>query len=889
MEALANDLFVRALELPGDERDEFIREACGDDAGLLLEVRKLLVDAGLADAIFGENPDGTRISGFVAEQSTAGQEDVGDRIGPYQLLQMIGEGGFGAVWMAEQSEPIARKVALKVIKAGMDTKEVLARFGAERQALALMDHPNIARVLDAGASESGRPYFVMELVKGIPITDYCDRNELAPVDRLALFSDVCAAIQHAHQKGIIHRDIKPANVLVAIYAEKPVVKVIDFGIAKAVGEGLADETRFTRFGQFVGTPVYMSPEQAGLCEADIDTRSDIYALGILLYELLTGGPAFDPKRLASAGHEEMRRIIREDDPPKPSSRLGTVSRDAPTSLAGDRQTHPERPRHLIEPDLDWIVMKAIEKDRSRRYETASGLAADIRRFLAHEPVTAGPPGTAYQLRKFARRHQVALRIAGILAAVLVAATTISIWQAARAMRAERRAMATLAEVAAERDAKEKAHTHAEAFTTLLAGVFQSPDPTRDGRGITVAEMLDQASGELDTDRKVQPDQRARLQATLGKTYRSLGLNGKAIALQEKVREHYLNASGPEDPVTLAAMHELAVSYGQAGRSAEAIRLQEEVLSSSLEVLGAEHPDRIRGIGTLADFYQRAGRKGEAVQLREEALDLSRKALGPEHPATLVAMSHLATAHADTPGLPEPTAMREAILDLGRTALGAEHPVTLAAMNNLALSYNRTGRSAESIGLQEEVLELARRIYGVRHRELIPFVGNLRQFYQEAGRRRDALRMQEEQVRLWTTIYGPEHPSTLDARASLARFYRAAGRGAEAAATQEDLLATSRKLHRPALPATLDLMISLADTYSRIDRNEEADAMREQSRTLIHSIQSKDRHGILGPVYRLASSYLEAGRAGDGLALLGEALETRPRDPPFALSVAAIQL
>ena len=370
------------------------------------------------------------VSGLVEEQP-------GTRVGHYKILQHIGEGGCGVVYMAEQEEPIRRRVALKVIKLGMDTKEVIARFEAERQALALMDHPNIAKVLDAGATETGRPYFVMELVKGIKITDFCDQNKLATKERLDLFIQVCHAIQHAHQKGIIHRDIKPSNVLVTLHDGVPVPKVIDFGIAKATQQPLTDKTVFTAFGQFIGTPAYMSPEQAELSGLDIDTRTDIYSLGVLLYELLTGKPPFDPETLLKAGLDEMRRIIRETEPPKPSTKLATARATTPHSAVRIPQLKEVRG------DLDWIVMKCLEKDRTRRYETATGLALDIQHHLKSEPVTAGAPGVTYRAGKFVRRHKAGLATATVLALVLVAGSAVSLWQAALARRHAREAQAQL--------------------------------------------------------------------------------------------------------------------------------------------------------------------------------------------------------------------------------------------------------------------------------------------------------------------------------------------------------------------------------------------------------------------------------------------------------------
>jgi eukaryotic-like serine/threonine-protein kinase len=396
---------------------------------------------------------------------------VGAAIGPYKLMEQIGEGGFGLVFVAEQQTPVKRRVALKVIKPGMDTRDVIARFEAERQALALMDHPNIARVLDAGATDSGRPYFVMELVHGIPITDYCDRNQLTLRERLELFVSVCQAVQHAHQKGIIHRDLKPSNVLVTSHDSRPMVKVIDFGVAKALHQPLTDKTIYTRFAQMIGTPLYMSPEQAEMSGQDIDTRSDIYSLGVLLYELLTGTTPFDKKRLAQVAYDELIRIFREEEPPKPSTRLSRSTESLP-AIAAQRKTEPARLSRMFRGDLDWITMKALEKDRTRRYETANGLARDVERYLHDEPVEACPPTTGYRLRKLARRYRVALTTMIAFAAVLIAAVIVSTWSAVRAnlakqesLRAEvaEREQRTLAETARNRaiDAERIASSNAE--------------------------------------------------------------------------------------------------------------------------------------------------------------------------------------------------------------------------------------------------------------------------------------------------------------------------------------------------------------------------------------------------------------------------------------------
>jgi serine/threonine protein kinase len=437
-------LIARLLALPAAERMFALERACAEDKTLNERLPEIM--AALAAATdFPRPPREDSLSPESAVQALQAALDVppaetaGTRIGPYKLLQEIGRGGFGTVWMAEQETPIRRRVALKIIKAGMDTKEVIARFEAERQALALMDHPNIARVFDAGATEAGRPFFVMELVRGVAITRYCDENRLPVEARLRLFMMVCQAVQHAHQKGVIHRDLKPSNILVTLHDGVAVPKVIDFGIAKATTSQLTEKTLFTQFHAFIGTPAYTSPEQMEMSGLDIDTRSDIYSLGVLLYELLAGRPPFDAGELVKAGLEAMRRTIREVDPPRPSHRLTTMEKEERVTIAQQRSTEASKLSLLLYGDLDWIAMRCLEKDRARRYETANGLARDIQRHLENEPVAARPPGAAYVLRKFIRRNRLAFIAGSTVAVALVLGFVTSTWEAVRARRAERTA------------------------------------------------------------------------------------------------------------------------------------------------------------------------------------------------------------------------------------------------------------------------------------------------------------------------------------------------------------------------------------------------------------------------------------------------------------------
>src|SRR5262245_21754401 len=446
-------IFIAALERKSPERQQFLDEACADNPPLRARVDKLL--ASHEQAIdFMDQPAGR----LAPTMNQAPLARPGTQIGPYKLREQIGEGGFGVVYVAEQERPVHRKVALKIIKPGMDTKDVIARFEAERQALALMDHPNVARVLDAGATDTGRPYLVMELVTGVPITEFCDKNKLPTRDRLLLFADVCRAIQHAHQKGIIHRDLKPSNIMVTLHDGKPVAKVIDFGVSKALSQQLTEKSIYTAYGQKIGTPSYMSPEQAEMSGLGIDTRSDIYSLGVLLYELLTGQTPLDARRLRAGGYAEILRIIREEEPPRPSLKISTLGDEA-TAIAQHRHTDARQLRRDLAGELDWIVMKCLEKDRARRYETATGLARDIERYLHDEPIEACPPSLRYRLGKTLRKHRGPVVAAALVFLALTAAIVGTSLGLVRANAERMRAQA--AEAEAVENAK-KARLAAEA-------------------------------------------------------------------------------------------------------------------------------------------------------------------------------------------------------------------------------------------------------------------------------------------------------------------------------------------------------------------------------------------------------------------------------------------
>ncbi len=766
------EIFEAAAALPPAERSAYLDAACTGQPELRGRIESLLRSHDVA-GFMEESVTEPGFPDLSGERAPFQPEQSGAMIGRYKLLQQIGEGGFGVVWMAEQLEPVTRRVALKIIKAGMDTKEVIGRFEAERQALAMMDHPNIAKVHDAGATDKGRPYFVMELVKGITITKFCDEQEFTSRQRLELFADVCSAINHAHQKGVIHRDIKPSNVMVTLNGGRPVVKVIDFGIAKATRGRLTDKTLFTRFEQFIGTPAYMSPEQAAISELDIDTRSDIYALGILLYELLTGKPPFDSRTLVSAGYEEMRRIIREVEPAKPSSRLSNVAGDERTSLAKARHITPEKLRRMVEPDLDWIVMKAIEKDRTRRYATANGLALDIHRFLADEPVSAGPPSAAYRFRKFARRNKMALRLTAAVAAVLVSATTVSVWQAFRATGAERLATAKTSD---EKTAREDA----EQVSEFLTEVFESPDPARDGRTVAVVEILDRAARKLETGLAGQPARRAKFEGALGRTYHALGLYDEAIILHKNALDFRIGSHGKEQEDTLCAMRDLANSCDGKSRFAEALALREEVVANRLKLNGPAHRETLRAKQMLAASYQSHFRLADALRLRMEVLGLSERAFGPGDPDSLRAMNALALSYHATYRAPEAIGLLRKALDLSVSVNTASHPDTLAMMRTLANLLHDYGAPAEAARLRREEFNYRKDVNGLNHSDTLRCRSELAEsVYNVDGNSEEAIRMLTDLVDDYRKTLTSKHRDTLLAIAKLAEFYVSSGRPAEA--------------------------------------------------------------------------------------------------------------
>jgi serine/threonine protein kinase/tetratricopeptide (TPR) repeat protein len=750
-------IFYGALELKSAaERSAYLKSACGDDVGLLGRVEALLKVHDSERSII----EAAACSIDMTLEPEPLAEGPGTRIGRYKLLEMIGEGGFGAVYMAEQAEPIHRRVALKIIKLGMDTKQVIARFEAERQALAMMEHPNIAKVLDAGATETGRPYFVMELVKGIPITEYCDKNNLDTKQRLELFIDVCRAVQHAHQKGIIHRDIKPSNVLITLRDDgTPVPKIIDFGIAKATGQKLTEKTYFTHFKQFIGTPEYMSPEQAQMGEMDIDTRTDIYSLGVLLYELLTGTTPFNGERLRSSAYNEMLKTICETEPRKPSSYLNTLG-DALGDVAKQRKIEPARLCKIIQGDLDWIVLKTLEKDRTRRYETANELLQDIERHLSDEPVTAGPPSAIYRMKKFVQRNRsLVTSIAAVLLVLtggIVASTIFAVGQARARAEAERQAKISLA-----------------VANFLENDVLGSVEPAKaKSPEVTVRYILDAASESLGEKFEDEPLVKASIHQTLGGTYLSLGDNQAAEVHFERARQIRRERLGEEHPETLYSMGNVAVVYHRQDRYDEAEALCVETLELSRRVLGEEHPQTLDAMNLLGHVYMKQGRHDEAEQLLVKALESRRRVLGEEQ---LRLMNSLAIVYMNQGRYDEAEQLHVNVLEIQRRVLGEEHPETLISMYNVAAVYHRQGRYDEAEALCVETLELSRRVLGEEHPETLSSMNVLGHVYMKQGRHDEAEGLLVEILETRRRTLGEEHPNTLGAKVGLIALYDAWGK------------------------------------------------------------------------------------------------------------------
>lgn len=742
-------------------------------------------------------------------------------VGPYRLIRKLGQGGMGQVWLAEQTAPLRRQVALKLIRAGLFDDALLERFQAERQSLAIMNHPGIAKVFDAGATPEGQPYFAMEYVQGLPITDYCDQKRLKIQERLELFIKVCEGVQHAHQKAIIHRDLKPANILVVDVDGKPSPRIIDFGIAKALSSRTARDTLLTQFGGgFVGTPGYVSPEQADPAIEDVDTRTDVYSLGVILYVLLTGGLPFDSALWKQKPFPEVLRQLREEDPPRPSTKISS-SRDTQKTTAQLRQTEPQQLVSLLHGDLDWIAMKAIEKDRDRRYATPSELAADIARFLQNRPVEARPASTAYRLRKYARRHRVAVGVVSGLATVLIA---FAITQAVQLRRITR-----------ERD-------RADRVTAFMTSMFKVSDPSEArGNSVTAREILDRASKEIDAGLGKDPQVQAQMMDVMGLVYQNLGLYPRAQTLVEKAIVIKGPIFGQDNVETLKSMNMLVGILELEGQNAEAERLGRQTLDLARRKFGATDRNTIKSMHDLGAVLDDEGKFEEAEKLQRDSLKMAQTVLGPNDPDIVRFMSGLATVEVHQNRIPEGEKLLREALEIQRRIVGPDHPDTLLLMNNLAVTLDDAGHPEEAEKMERELLQVQLRILGPEHPETLSTTSNLANYISDQGKYAEAEKLQRQTLEIQRRVLGPEHPETLRTMDNLANSISEQHRYSEAEQLERQTIELRRKASGPEHPLTAMAVYDLACILALQGRRDEAFAQLRQS--MEHGMPLKTLAGI----------------------------------------------
>ena len=780
------------------------------------------------------------------------------RIGPYKLIQLVGEGGMGEVWLAEQIEPVRRRVALKLVKLGMDTAHVVARFEAERQALALMEHPAVARVFDAGATERGRPYFVMEYVPGIPITEHCDRHKLTTRQRLELFIRVCEGVQHAHQKAVIHRDLKPTNVLVALQDGAPAPKIIDFGIAKAVAQKLTERTFFTEHGEPIGTPAYMSPEQLDPTGQDVDTRTDVYSLGVILYELLVGARPFGPAH--AGGIDEYRRRMREEEAKKPSTRLGTLEGRDSQQSASSRGVDVPTLRRQLKGDLDWIAMKALEKDRTRRYGSPAELAADIRNCLENKPVLAGPPSARYRASKFVRRHRVGVAFGAVAVLGLIAFGGVMAFQSAR--------------IARERDRANREATTAGRALQFVTELFEVSDPGEArGNAVTAREILDRGASKIDKELAGEPIVQATLLATLGHVYESLGLSKDALPLSERALALRRANLGPDHRDTIASIDEVSEVLRSLGRLADAESYARESLAIRRRTLGDEHQDTTVSMNNLGLLLQQEGKLDEAAVVLHETLELKRRVLPRDDPEYLPTLNNLGLVLQAQGKLSEAEPYFRELLEACRRTLGDDHPHTLTAISNMGLLLQSEGKLEEGERFYREALDTRRRVLGNDHAQTLLSVYSLGFILRVEGHLQQAEPYFRESLDGSRRVLGPDHPRTLMALQGMGMLLQSEGKLAEAEPYFREALDGRRKKVGDDHSDTIDSMVSLAACLLARGRVDEASKLAEEA-VARGRAKLGDEHPItMTAVAALTDVRVRQGRSADADALIEPAVAT----------------
>lgn len=712
-----------ALSLAPQQRQLYLDIECAGDDELRAEIGSLIASHEAAGSQFLAVAASEILLNPTVTASQATGTPRSRVIGNYQLIEELGHGGMGQVWLAEQTAPVKRRVALKLIKGGMFDSASLKRFQTERQSLALMDHPGIAKVFDAGATADGQPYFVMEYVPGVPITDYCDQKKLRIPERLELFIQVCDGVQHAHQKAIIHRDLKPANILVVEVNGKPLPRIIDFGLAKGAAPDLVGATQFTMLGSFLGTPGYVSPEQADPSTQDVDTRADVYSLGAILYVLLTGSLPFDADEWNKRPFHEALRQLREEDPPRPSTKASRGD-ESTTATAEVRGTEPKQLASVLRGDLDWIAMKALERDRKRRYPTPSELAVDCGRYLRDEPVQARPASLSYRIGKYVRRHRIGVAVAATLASVLIAFAVLQSLQLRRITR--------------ERD-------RADRIAQFMTDIFKVSDPNeRVGSALTAREVLDKAAKDIDTGLAKDPELQARMMHVIGRAYLNLGLYSHAQSLFERAAVNS-SVAQQESRETLQTTHDLAWALFQDGHVAEAENLTRRLLDTEQRVLGSDDPDTVGTMGELAFVLCEEGQCAEGVKLNREVLEKQKRTLGPEAFYTLVTMDNLAIMLAESGQPAEAVKLGQEALEIHLRVFGPENLATMNSMTNLASFQRDSGHYEEAEKGFRQALEMEERVLGPDQPETAVTRNDLAGILARGGHKDEALSLLRQAV------------------------------------------------------------------------------------------------------------------------------------------------